>query len=149
MKKTLLSFLSMLVTITCVAQGNLTRTYDYDDAGNRILRATIELRKSKINQETNETVMTETDKPLYYEESIGEVSVKVFPNPTHGLVTLLFSNFVESGYYKLYNMTGQVVSEGIIESTSSTIDLSSYQTGMYMLTLTVNGKEDTWKIIKK
>lgn len=149
MKKTLLSFLSMLVTITCVAQGNLTRTYDYDDAGNRILRATIELRKSKMNQETNETVTTETDKPLYYEESIGETSVKVFPNPTHNLVTLQFSQPVESGRYRLCDMSGRMLSEDPIASATTTIDLSDYQTGVYILVLTVNGKKDTWKIIKK
>lgn len=149
MKKTLLSFLSMLVTMTCVAQGSLARTYDYDDAGNRVLRATIELRMATKNQETSKTVTTETDKSLYYEESIGEVSVKVFPNPTQGLVTLQFSHPVGNGYYKLYSMAGQVVSEGIIESATSTIDLSACRTGAYMLTLTVNGMQDKWKIIKK
>lgn len=149
MRRTLLSVLSILVTVACVAQGNLIRTYDYDAAGNRILRATIELRKAMMNPEIAETVTTETDKTFYYEEFIGQTSVKVFPNPTHGLITLQFSHSVESGYYKLCSLTGQLVSEGIIESITSTIDLSSYQTGVYMLTLSVNGKEDTWKIIKK
>lgn len=149
MRRTLLSVLSILVTVACVAQGNLIRTYDYDAAGNRILRATIELRKAMMNPEIAETVTTETDKSLYYEESIGEVGVKVFPNPTQGLVTLQFSHPVGNGYYKLYSMAGQVVSEGIIEYATSTIDLSACRTGAYMLTLTVNGMQDKWKIIKK
>ena len=46
-------------------------------------------------------------------------------------------------------MSGKLLIEGKIHSTTVEIDLSDFQSGVYMLTLFINGVAETWKIIKK
>ena len=75
--------------------------------------------------------------------------VKVFPNPTQGLVTLQFEQPVENSYYQLNGLEGQLLSEGRISTTTITIDLTEYRTGVYLLTIALNNEKETWKIIKK
>ncbi|MBR3557916.1 MAG: T9SS type A sorting domain-containing protein, partial [Bacteroidales bacterium] len=52
-------------------------------------------------------------------------------------------------YYRLSNLAGQLLSEAWITGTTITIDLSAYKTGVYMLTIALNGKTESWKIVKK
>lgn len=109
MKKIIVLSLASFIVLSCLAQENLPRTYDYDAAGNRILRSTI------------------------------EVDAK----------SLQFGQPVASSYYRLSNLAGQLLSEAWITGTTITIDLSAYKTGVYMLTIALNGKTETWKILKK
>ena len=127
MKKVLLSVITMLITMMCVSQNPLPRSYHYDEAGNRVLRATLIMKVAIANSDNAEILTTDTFQSLYYEEFIGEISVRVFPNPTHGIVTLQFSQPVESGRYQLCGMSGRMLSEGTIESATSIINLSDYQ----------------------
>ena len=148
MKKFTVFLLLSLFTLSCFAQGNLSRSYDYDAAGNRILRSTIEFRCATANLDNTVGSVSDFNQNPYYEELIGNTGIKVFPNPTHGLVTLQLEQPVDKGYYQLFGMAGQLLSEGSI-TTTVTLDLSGYQTGVYMLTITLNDEKVTWKIIKK
>jgi len=73
------------------------------------------------------------------------VEVNLFPNPTNDLVriksTLLYTDF------KLYDLTGQLIKEGIIRD--NVIDVSKVATSTYLLLITDNsGKPRKFKIIK-
>ena len=91
MQKFTLSFFLLFVTVACIAQGNLPRTYDYDNAGNRILRTTLTIRQ---------VVVAEAD------TSFADVSNSIF-----------------------------------------ILDLSRYENGVYLLTLTLNGQTDTCELM--
>lgn len=56
---------------------------------------------------------------------------------------------MEKGYFQLTSLSGKLLIEGKIHSTTVEIDLSDFQSGVYMLTLFINGVAETWKIIKK
>ena len=149
MKKIIVLSLASFIVLSCLAQENLPRTYDYDAAGNRILRSTIEVDAKSLQSNQVSVSASESTSDRYYEELIEEINVKVFPNPTHGLVTLQFGQPVAGSYYRLSNLAGQLLSEAWITGTTITIDLSAYKTGVYMLTIALNGKTETWKILKK
>lgn len=151
MNKILLSVVMLVLVAHGMAQAPLPRTYDYDAAGNRVLRSTIELRQIAVNSADDEFAdMQDSDtKNLYFEEFVDQNRVKIYPNPTHGFVMLRFERPVEKGYFQLTSLSGKLLIEGKIHSTTVEIDLSDFQSGVYMLTLFIYGVAETWKIIKK
>ena len=150
MQKFTLSFFLLFVTMACIAQGSLPRTYDYDNAGNRILRTTLTLRQTVATEaDTSFADVSNSKQGPYYEEIVGGNNVKVYPNPTKGLVTLQFDKPVETGFYRLSDLSGKLLLDGAIMTSISTLDLSRYENGVYLLTLTLDGQTDTWKIIKQ
>ena len=77
------------------AQSPLPRTYEYDASGNRVLRKVLELKS--LETDTNDNILadgisyTQENTPKreeMFEEQIGDVSIRVFPNPTQGALTL-------------------------------------------------------------
>ena len=150
MQKFTLSFFLLFVTVACIAQGNLPRTYDYDNAGNRILRTTVPLRQAiAADSDTSFADTSNNKQELYYEEFVGENNVTVYPNPTKGMVTLQFDKPAKTGLYRLSDLSGKLLSDGTITNPIVTLDLSRYENGVYLLTLTLDGQTDTWKIIKQ
>ena len=132
------------------AQGTLPRTYDYDNTGNRILRTTVRLRQAvATGADTSFADVSNSKQKPYYEEAIGENNVKIYPNPTKGMVTLQFDKPVKTGLYRLSDLSGKLLLDGTITTSIFTLDLSRYENGVYLLTLTLDGQTDTWKIIKQ
>ena len=148
MKEFTVFLLLPLFTLSCFAQTAIPRTYDYDAAGNRILRTIIELRSTKAHFDNTAESVSKSHQSTYYEEVVGKNAVKVFPNPTDGLVTLQFEQPVENGHYQLFNLSGRLLSEGSI-TTTATIDLSGHPAGAYMLTIRLGDEKETWKIVKR
>ena len=58
--------------------------------------------------------------------------LRVYPNPTSGLVQVVSSSFTGTYVYKVYSMVGQEVSSGTIRG-NTLIDLSSLLDGKYVL----------------
>jgi len=136
------------MSLSVFAQGELYHTYDYDAVGNRILRKTIEMTNRATKSGNPEAASEDSNQKPHYEDFIGKQNVKVFPNPTHGMLTLQFEQSVDNGYYQLFGLQGQLLAEGRI-TTTTILNLSQYQTGVYMLTIVLNDEKETWKIIKK
>lgn len=136
------------MSLSVFAQGELYHTYDYDAVGNRILRKTIEMTNRATKSGNSEAASEDSNQKPHYEDFIGKKNVKVFPNPTHGMLTLQFEQSVDNGYYQLFGLQGQLLAEGRI-TTTTILNLSQYQTGVYMLTIVLNDEKETWKIIKK
>lgn len=148
MKKTILLTLMLIVVASGFSQPPVTRSYSYDAAGNRTSRTTITIRQAVATE--TDTILSETSHPKQetgYEELVGESHVKIYPNPTKGLITLQFDNPVY-GSYQLTDLSGKMLSEGSISAAMVTIDLFQYRNGVYLLALTINGKTEIWKIIK-
>jgi len=70
-----------------MAQSSLTVEYDYDAAGNRILRKVIVMQPAPpaptmaVAQEFSE------EEPEYFVEKIVQVEMKIYPNPTTEKIT--------------------------------------------------------------
>lgn len=74
-------------------------------------------------------------------------TISVYPNPTDGKLTL--SNVVENTSFKIVSVSGQVVLNGVVSNTANTIDLSSFENGIYVLQLTQEQGLQTIRIVKK
>lgn len=74
-------------------------------------------------------------------------TVSAYPNPTDGKLTL--SNVVGNTAFKVVSVSGQVVSSGVVSTTANTIDLSSFENGIYVLQLTQEQGLQTIRIVKK
>src|SRR5690554_6133777 len=69
-----------------------------------------------------------------------------YPNPTKEELNLKSSENIEN--VTLYNMLRQVVLKQEINTTTSTIDVSSLNTGTYLMKVSINGQESTFKVLK-
>lgn len=116
-------------------------TYSYDATGNRILRQ-METRGAQTPPRKN-----------VEKQNTGHISpsVSISPNPTNGPLNICFSQWKDSNecHVSLGNMAGQVLIDQSINSIMTTIDLSSYSVGYYLLQIELNGEKETYKIIRK
>ncbi|MGV3613027.1 MAG: PKD domain-containing protein [Fluviicola sp.] len=74
-------------------------------------------------------------------------TVSVYPNPTDGKLTL--SNVAANTTFNVVSVSGQVVLSGVVSTTANTIDLSSFENGIYVLQLTQEQGLQTIRIVKK
>jgi hypothetical protein len=72
----------------------------------------------------------------------------IFPNPTSGIITVTSNNNENNSEYIISDLTGKIVSEGLIYGESSQIDISYLQEGIYFLQLGKN-KSESFKISKR
>ena len=84
--------------------------------------------------------------------SLGEIEgaiINIFPNPSNGVYNINLNG--ETLLYEVVNILGQVVADGKFENGDNLLDLSSNETGTYILKLTAtsNGKFKLFKLIKE
>ncbi len=69
-----------------------------------------------------------------------------FPNPTTDILSLKSASIIES--VSLYNLLGQQVLSTAVAATTSEINLAGLTTGTYIMKVTVDGQEGTFKVLK-
>jgi hypothetical protein len=76
--------------------------------------------------------------------------VNLFPNPTAEMVTLSIEKY-QGVTYRLFDAIGKLLKEALVTESNTTVNVSDYPKGAYLLTLTEaeNKKIKTYKIIKK
>lgn len=74
-------------------------------------------------------------------------TVSVYPNPTDGKLTL--SNVIGNTAFKVVSVSGQVVLSGVVSTTANSIDLSSFENGIYVLQLTQEQGLQAVRVVKK
>jgi len=68
--------------------------------------------------------------------TLGGTEITAYPNPTSGMVTVkINSESFTCGTIRIVNTFGAIVEEVTIESTTHTLDLSNYTSGMYFLSV--------------
>lgn len=76
-------------------------------------------------------------------------SIKVYPNPTNGVVTIT-NDFEPIKLIQLYSINGLLLYEKSLNEYNQTLDLSLYQSGVYICKVTTsNGEIKQVKIMKK
>jgi hypothetical protein len=124
-----------------------TVEYEYDVAGNRISRNVIVLY-------TNTRGVLAQPQPqdsVVYKESLKDFSVRIYPNPTDGLLTVELHNLPEkqTAVISLYNTSGkQLLLQRNVEY-STEVNLSNQPQGIYILRIEISGNVSEWKIIKR
>jgi len=166
-KITLLLFFA--VPLFCMAQSQLARQYDYDAAGNRTACAVIILTPPPTpvppdSTGTNAVIAVEEELEVidrdgrdkrddkYFVETIAKTEIKIYPNPTTEKITLEFSESVGFENFRtlrLYSLSGQLLQEQTVHSTTTVISLSGMPAEVYILKVRVNDSVEDWKIIKQ
>lgn len=150
MKKILLLLIFCLLGISSKAQNKLS--FDYDAAGNQILRQWCSGCHSKTTNETPKEI--EEIKPEDLQKFYPEDVISYYPNPVKEQLYLKWevinNNNVVS--IELYNLNGQTIkSYKKLEGTNSfTISFSELPKNVYSLNLIyANGEQKSIKIIKE
>jgi hypothetical protein len=81
-------------------------------------------------------------------EIIENTSHKVFPNPCQNSLTIQFAN-EKTVNLQLSNITGKLLFSEHFKGTSTSIDMSDLQKGIYLLKIIENTNYYVYKIIKK
>jgi YD repeat-containing protein len=139
MIKNLLLGLLLCTAISLPAQ---TVTYQYDNAGNRIARV-INLSSSAELRSSEETTALE--------DIIAEQSIKIYPNPTQGMLAVEIVHFNKDLQtdFLLTDLSGKSIDRQRAASGYLTFNLSNRPSGIYLLRMSINGETTTWKIIKE
>lgn len=122
-----------------------TVKFTYDNCGNRIKR-TLQLRKV---EENGKNVETKNEFVSYANDSIGGMTVSLFPNPTEGRVMVSFSDNANATINAtLTTISGTIIERQRFVGNQHEFDLSSQPAGVYLLKLIFGDETRTWKIVK-
>ncbi|AGC76278.1 putative secreted protein (Por secretion system target) [Nonlabens dokdonensis] len=78
-----------------------------------------------------------------------EAKITLYPNPSNGVVQVEASN-LENLTYELIDLSGRFIQKGSIDSLGSTIDLTGFDSSIYMILVRQKEKHlKTFKVIKQ
>jgi len=139
MRSKLLLWLLFLAGVVTYGQNKVEFTYD--NAGNRISRQIVSLNKSTYLSDTISI----------FEDHLEERTVKLYPNPTYGLLTMEISSLKadEKVMVQVTDMNGHILLKEVQTTSSFKIDLTSRSKGFYILSATIGRERREWKIIKE
>lgn len=155
LKHTCLLLISLMLMNYAYSQKSQVVEFIYDDSGNRIMRQIIELKdndnipKDSI-QITNNWDFIDTT-TLKYTEMINNISITIYPNPNGGMFKVVLENTEKNTEASLYlhSLSGSLVFQKKPIKQVTDVDIRNYENGTYILTIIVNHKKKTWKVIKQ
>lgn len=140
MKTIFTAFVSVLFCCTVSAQ---SIEYGYDACGNRVARQI-------VLEKTNKSLSVASVQEDFSEEQLGEVQVRIYPNPTHGHLKVVIQSPDESyGSIEVYDIQGHRIVHLPNAEHENDIDLSPRPNGIYLMRFSIGDEVSTWKIIKR
>ena len=133
------------------AQQILPRIYEYDAAGNRIVRKVIELPvPDNMYNNTESDSVCHVDS-VYYIDNVQDYTIKICPNPTSSLiyVDIEGDNADKNATLSVYNISGSLLHTKQITGNSTIVDLSNYPVGAYLVVMQFKNEKTTWKVLKR
>jgi len=83
---------------------------------------------------------------LAVDDTFIKQNIRLYPNPTSGIIKISNPNFIKISTVEIYNIYGQQLQS---KSLKNNIDLSNYTTGIYFIKIEdQNGKQGSFKVIK-
>lgn len=125
--------------------------FDYDAAGNRILRYVIELPETLDPENNGQTSLkTVNDSIKNHEFTIDNLDLVVYPNPNGGKFDILIESNTNSETLKLniFSLNGTSILSKRIRKNRTTIDITDRENGVYILILVVGDVKKTITLIK-
>ena len=135
----------VFISVCAALHAQNTVSYGYDAAGNRISRVIYVpgLKSASVEEEEQPASV--------YSEMLADIELKIYPNPTDGLLNVEIHNLPDgkTADIRVYNLSGQMlVSRGKVAGFTD-IDLSGQPQGTYLMKITAGEYQTEWKIIKK
>ncbi|MCL2651434.1 MAG: hypothetical protein FWD60_10485 [Candidatus Azobacteroides sp.] len=142
--KQLLLLLALFTGITFSLYSQNKIVFAYDDAGNRTSRVmqtvTLPNKAPAVIDSTN--IAT---------ESLFDITIKVYPNPTYGQLTIEIEDYkIDKPLNVLvFDRNNQLLQQHVMKDTVIYLDLSQYPPATwYIVTFMLNGERRDFKIIK-
>jgi hypothetical protein len=141
----ILAFLLMAL-VPFVGSAQYDFGFTYDSSGNRHMRSVIPLKNAVIPPDSlhaNRIVKA-------IEDQIGLQKALIYPNPTKGLLRIQLPCLAEQeATISVFDLNGKLMIQKTAVESNNEVNLSSYPSGFYIMTILV-GKENRkeWKIIK-
>lgn len=127
----------ILASLSASAQ---TFHYSYDQSGRRIRR---EVVMAPQNARADKTASIS-------EELIDNRKLRIYPNPTCGLLTVEISGYENDDKCEvsIFSKSGILIKSLQVDSNVTTIDISDQPADMYLMRIVINQSVTTWRIIK-
>ena len=138
--------LACLALLPTVAFAQDRIRYVYDAAGNRVRReVAVSVHKAMSRRQS---VVSGEPSRL---DMLCERSIRIWPNPTDGLLKTSISGTGEDDECALwvYTPQGALILAKQVKGGSADIDISGCPAGVYLIRITVNNSSTIWKIVKK
>lgn len=132
----------LLLSYSFIASQTTNVEFNYDADGNMILRKIIVVPSNIKGNPNQDDVIS---------EEIGQQKIKIYPNPTNGIIKLDISEIDDllNNYCLIYSLNGTLLLNKKISGSLTEIDLSSYETGSYLMDIHLGDKISRWKVIKQ
>ena len=73
----------------------------------------------------------------------------LYPNPANNILNVAFKNEIPNGTFEVYDMLGkQLLSQKLNYNKLASIDISNFNSGLYFIKVSHNGKSETKQFIK-
>ena len=155
LKHTCLLLISLMLMNYAYSQKLEVVEFIYDDSGNRTMRQIIDIKdRDNIPEDSaqmaNNWDFTDTT-ALKYTEMINNISITIYPNPNGGMFKVVLGNTEKNTRASLYlhSLSGSLVFEKDPIEQVTDVDIRNHENGTYILTIIVNHKKKTWKVIKQ
>jgi len=138
-------FIIISIGVLCCRQAQAQAvSYGYDTSGNRISRLIILPPKAPKSEPTGEEKV--------FSEVLKDFSVKIYPNPTNGELTVEIEQLPEGETASLWLFSGQ--GKLILQRTglcggSEYLNIGNQPAGIYLMKIATKDSSTEWKIIKK
>jgi hypothetical protein len=131
--------------------GATQMTYNFND-GRCICvdsNATLAISTELSNAYTNECFTTSETANI--DELYAYNGISLYPNPTSGSITLTSeaASFTSSDKLEVYSITGRLMHSSPIAQSHTSVDLTSFTKGIYILNATVGGVVRSFKVVKE
>ncbi|GHV43774.1 hypothetical protein FACS1894180_3860 [Bacteroidia bacterium] len=146
-------FLIAAVLLLAASAGNnafaQSVSFGYDAAGNRVARTVV--LPASSNAPRLQSGEDETPPEPFVEQLAQDLQVKIYPNPTKGLLQVELNGLDsdETAQITVFSTNGTLLLQTAATAALTPVDMSAYPAGVYVLTLTIRGKPTDYKIIKK
>jgi len=127
--------------------------YAYDATGNRLSREKV-ITMSRLKSAVGESGKSETEAAglQKYEDTVAEMKITIYPNPTKGRLQVDISGgeIPKDARIYIYNVFGLIIRQLTGISETNHIDISAHPTGTYTMQIVLSKENiSTWKIIKE
>ena len=139
--KKLLILLSWIFLCVCGLHAQNIYDYGYDAAGNRVRRRVVTLKTDGDSGTF--------DNPKADPVSLDDGNVRLYPNPTRGIIVLESLEGEKVVRYRLSDTGGRLIEADNAPGSSLRLDLSPYPAGIYLLEVVLGKERKHYKIVKQ
>lgn len=130
----------VLLCISIYSFGQQVFRYTYDASGNRTVR---QYTASLFSLE-------EEDEEELFSRMFNQHQIKLQTDPSGFIIDVIITNYKAEtqGKISLYDINGICISSTIITSEKTSIDIRTLSKGIYIIKITVNEENRSWKLTK-